>query len=263
MIEVIGLPHNDELLKGENRKILLNTINLAIQKLCKVYTNQSKEEFTKSYSNEEKQKYNNLIINGLCEWNDFIRDMIDFFLWGLNTTNIIGNSPRNMLALYFFNLDFTHYINETLYTSDFSLISSRGSDWNLFCLIDDLNLKLECSKDLEYTILKQKFNLWLLKRKGEIQKFNIEKLTATTDEKKIKLINNPNIAIIVDDDVAILEKKYSNGKPFRLYTINSKYEINFCTKRNYPYPDVFKYEINVESLNDCYFGGFIVDSEDK
>ena len=142
MIKVNGLLHDDELLKGENRKILLNTINLAIQKLCKVYTNQNKEELIESYNNEEKQKYNNLIINELCEWNDFTRDMIDFFLWGLNTTNIIGNSPRNMLALYFFNSDFAQYINETLYTSDFSLISSRGSEWNLFCLIDELNLDI-------------------------------------------------------------------------------------------------------------------------
>ncbi len=266
MIKIKGLPNNHELLKGKNRLVLMDTIDFVIQKLCKLYTNQNAEQFYKSYNQTEINEYKQVEnILELCEWDDFNRDIIDFYCWGLNPTNIISNRPRNMLALYYFNTAFNQYINETLYTSQFSLISSSGSsNWNLFSLVDELYSKLGCSIDDDYINLKSRFNLWVVKRRNTIDRFNKENLAAATEDEKVRsLINNPNKKIKISGKYAIVNKKDANNKEFYLYTINNNYEVKVCERIKLPYPDdVYKYKINVNSLNDQYFGGFVIDDKE-
>ena len=264
MIKIKRLQRKDLLQKSDKQE-LNETIDQLIRKLCLLYTKSATEDFKATYNKIEQEELKKINISKLLKYDDFKRDMIDFFIWGLNTTNIIGNCPRKILELYFFNKKFCKYVNETLYTSQFITIPATGSGkWNLGELTDSLNSKLGISKKSEiYTQERAKIDLLVYKQEGCREEYNKVPQAASTGEIEVSLINHPDITIKIDGKYAILDKKFTDNKDFILYTIDDKYNVQFCQKINLPYPDVFKYEINVESLNNRYFGGFIEDSEDE
>lgn len=131
-----------------HKKVFDDMVEIVIIKLCLLYTKQFPSGFKAEYNDFEKKEFSKYQVESLINDELFFKDCVDFFCWGFNTTNIIGNRPRMLLELYFFNEKFANFVNYHLYTSEYIYQFEDGSTWNLVKLGIKLRNKLEFTRNI-------------------------------------------------------------------------------------------------------------------
>lgn len=162
-----------------DKQVLDEMIEIVIIKLCLLYTKQYPSGFISEYSDSEKERLSKVKVDTLINDKLFHKDLVDFFCWGYNTINIIGNRPAMLLELYFFNSEFKKYIDYNLYTSKYIYETEDDRPWNLVELSLKLRRKLGIVRDSdaynnpdsnEYKLLvcRVKYLLWQFLHKQEV-----------------------------------------------------------------------------------------------
>ena len=265
-----------------HKKIFDDMVEIVIIKLCLLYTKQFPSGFKAEYNDSEKEEFSKYQIESLINDELFFNDCVDFFCWGFNTTNIIGNQPRMLLELYFFNEKFKNYVNYHLYTSEYIYQFEDGSPWNLVKLGIRLRNKLKFTRNIascldsqssEYKFheIRAKYLLWqhlhkefLAKNEknenaGEVEQLEIENFTqyyrnaATTEDavEHISLISHNHVIEITQVAAIDKESNFFDENKMCLFSINTNdYSLKFYEAIENPFCWVF--EISKE--NDLLYG---------